>query len=279
MVVNRMNSQIFNVECITSKANSTIVKIAKLLNKKSRKEEQLFTLDGVKLFMEAYKFGAKIKCVILNENSVFDEDLVEKLKQLQRNNVQILCVAEHVFSKLTEENAPQGIITVCEFLNNLKFSSVLENLKKDEKIMAFEAIRDPGNIGTILRNAAAFGIDRIIFSSDCADMYSQKVIRASMGAIFKLNITVTDDLCRTLVELKNKQRRIIATTLKENSLQLRKDQITGSDVFVVGNEGHVVSEELISVSDESLFIPMCTNTESLNAAIAAAILMWELYNL
>ena len=274
-----MNSQIFNVECITSKANSTIVKIAKLLNKKSRKEEQLFTLDGVKLFMEAYKFGAKIKCVILNENSVFDEDLVEKLKQLQRNNVQILCVAEHVFSKLTEENAPQGIITVCEFLNNLKFSSLLENLKKDEKIMAFEAIRDPGNIGTILRNAAAFGIDRIIFSSDCADMYSQKVIRASMGAIFKLNITVTDDLCRTLVELKNKQRRIIATTLKENSLQLRKDQITGSDVFVVGNEGHGVSEELISVSDESLFIPMCTNTESLNAAIAAAILMWELYNL
>ncbi len=279
MVVNCMNSRIFNVECITGKANSTIVKIAKLSNKKSRREEQLFTLDGVKLFLEAYNFNAKIKYVVLNENSVFDEELVIKLKQLQRNNVQILCVAEHVFLKLTEENAPQGIITVCEFLENLKFSNTITELKEDEKIMVFEAIRDPGNIGTILRNAAAFGINRIIFSSDCADIYSQKVIRASMGAVFKLNIIVTNDLCSTLIELKNKQRRVIATTLKENSLQLRKDEIIGTDVFVVGNEGHGVSEDLISISNESLFIPMCTNTESLNAAIATAILMWELYNL
>ncbi|MBE6674866.1 MAG: RNA methyltransferase [Ruminococcaceae bacterium] len=274
-----MNSQIFNVDCITSRANSTIVKIAKLTNKKSRKEEQLFTLDGVKLFLEAYGFNAKIKCIILNDESVFEEDLIIKLKDLQSRNIQILCVSEHVFLKLTEENAPQGIITVCGFLENHNFSNIIEDVGADEKIMAFEAVRDPGNIGTILRNAAAFGIDRVIFSSDCADIYSQKVIRASMGAIFKLKITVSSDLCCTLEELKNKSRRIIATTLRENSLQLRKDKIIGTDVFVIGNEGQGVSEHLMAISNETLFIPMCTNTESLNAAIATAILMWELYNL
>lgn len=273
-----MNSKIFNVDCITSKSNSTIVKIAKLSNKKERIEQGLFTLDGVKLFLEAYNFGAKIKYIILDEKTVFEEEIIEKIKLLQKNCVNVLCVNEAVFQKLTGEKAPQGIITVSSFLDLHSFISVGEN-SNNGKIIIFESIRDPGNIGSILRNAAAFGIDKLIFSSDCADIYSSKVIRASMGAIFKVKIEIVDDLLSTIVQLRKNGRRVISTTLGENSLMLGKSEISSKDVFVIGNEGHGVSKEIIEASCETMFIPMCSNTESLNASVAGAILMWELFKL
>ena len=271
-----MNSQIFNVECITSKANPTVVKISKLVNKKHRKEEELFTLDGVKLFFEAYKFGAEIKYVILSNEALIFEEIIEKIKLLKSRGTQVLCVSDAVFSKLTEELAPQGIITVCRFLKIHNYTNKIENAG-EEKIMAFESIRDPGNLGTIVRNAAAFGIDRIVLSSDCVDIYSQKVLRATMGAIFKVKIDIASDFCGALKTLKEQNRRVISTTLGENSLKLGSCDINRNDVFVVGNEGHGISENVISLSDETLFIPMKENTESLNAAIAAAILMWEFF--
>lgn len=274
-----MNSKIFNVDCITSKANSTIVKIAKLMNKKERKEEKLFTLDGVKLFLEAYKFGAKIKYVVLNDNASFNSEIVDKINDLKTKNTAILCVNEAVFSKLTEENAPQGIITVCEFLDNHSFSTKIDNVSSKEKIIVLESLRDPGNVGAVLRNAAAFGIDRIVLSSDCADIYSQKVLRSAMGAIFKVKIDIVANLVDAIGDLKAMGRRVIATTLRDNSIRLSKGTVFASDVFVIGNEGHGVSEEVIYASDETMFIPMCENTESLNASVAAAILMWELFNL
>ena len=270
-----MNSQIFNIEVITSKSNSTIVKYSKLLSKKSRKEFQLFTLDGVKLFEEAYNFGAEIECIIIKNDAVFDENIIRKIRLLQDEGVKLFCVNENVFLKLTEEHAPQGIITICKFLSNVQTNNIgIED--NCEKIMAFESIRDPGNVGTILRTAAAFGVDRLIFSSDCADIYSQKVLRASMGAIFKLKINIVDNLANSLLSLKNYNKRIISTTLRNNSLQLGKTTINQNDVFIIGNEGHGISSEVISVSDATLFIPMNSNTESLNASIAATILMWEM---
>lgn len=274
-----MNSTIFNVDCITSKSNSTIVKIAKLLNKKERKEEKLFTLDGVKLFLEAYKFGAKIKYVVLNDEADFSTEIVDKINDLKSKNTMVLCVNETVFSKITEESAPQGIVTVCEFLENHRSASKIENIAENEKIIILESIRDPGNVGAMLRNAAAFGIDRLILSSDCADIYSQKVLRSAMGAIFKVKIDTFSNLVDAINGLKSIGRRVIATTLRDNSIKLGKGAVLPSDVFVIGNEGHGVSEEVICSSDETMFIPMCENTESLNASVAAAILMWELFNL
>ncbi len=271
-----MNSQIFNVECITSKANPTVVKISKLVNKKFRKEERLFTLDGVKLFFEAYNFGAEIKYVILSNETAISDEIIEKIKLLKAFGTQILCVSEAVFAKLTEETAPQGIITVCSFLKIHNYTDEILNVG-EEKIMAFESIRDPGNLGTIIRNAAAFGIDRLVLSSDCVDLYSQKVLRATMGAIFKVRIDIVNDFCRALNDLKKQNRRVISTTLGENSLKLGSCNLNKKDVFIVGNEGHGISESVISLSDETMFIPMKENTESLNAAIAAAILMWEFF--
>lgn len=271
-----MNSQIFNVDCITSKSNSTIVKIAKLANKKERKEEKLFLLDGVKLFAEAYNFGAKIKYIVLNDKSEFSNEIVEKINDAKSKGATVICANEAVFSKLTEESAPQGIITVCEFLKNCDDNGKsLEN----EKVLILESVRDPGNVGSIIRHAAAFGIDRLILTADCADIYSQKVLRAAMGAIFKVNINVIPNIVHAIDNLKKQGRRVIATTLGENSLRLEKNTISPKDVFVIGNEGHGISQAVLEHSDETMFIPMCENTESLNASVAAAILMWEMFNL
>ena len=272
-----MNSQIFNVECITSKTNSTVVKIGKLTNKKYRKEEKLFVLNGIKLFSEAYNFGAEIAYIVLNENTDFSQDLINKISILKGKGTHILCVSDAVFSKLTEENAPQGIITVCRYLDIHNFACSKVCLNKCETVVALESVRDPGNMGAILRNAAAFGVDRIVMSSDCADIYSSKVLRATMGAIFKVKIDVSADFENALESIKNSGRRVIATTLGENSMRLGECEINKSDVFVIGNEGHGISENVISLSDETMFIPMCENTESLNAAIASAIIMWEMY--
>ena len=274
-----MNSQIFGVECVVSKSNSTIVKIAKLLNKKDRKKEELFTLDGVKLFLEACNFGAEIKYIILKNDVEFDNKILDEISCCKKRGTAVICTSDAVFSKLTEEQAPQGIITVCSFLKNHRFNSDLNGCNSNEKIVMLESVRDPGNVGSILRNASAFGIDRLIFSADCADIYSSKVLRSAMGAVFKVKIDIVSDILEAVDTLKKNGRRIVATTLRENSLKLRKDEIFSSDVFIIGNEGHGVSDAVIECSDETMFIPICENTESLNASIAASIVMWEIYNL
>ncbi len=271
-----MNSDIFGVTEITSKTNSTIVKINKLENKKYRSIEKLFVCNGIKLFLEAISFNAEIKYIILNNKVEFDVEIVNKIKAQQEMGVSILCVSDIVFDKLTEEQAPQGIITVCSYFEDKHtFSANAENQYFESKIMLFESIRDPGNVGTIIRNAAAFGIERLIFSSDCADIYSSKVIRAAMGAVFKVKIDVVENINDVILKLKENGKRILGAALKTDSLVLGKDELSTQDVVIIGNEGHGLSSEIMSLCDNTLFIPMCENTESLNAAIATAIIMWE----
>lgn len=272
-----MNNLIFNVPLITGKTNSTIVKIGKLQNKKYRNEEKLFICDGIKLFLEADKFDAVIKYIIIDNNAKLNQEICEIIKKYKGKGTSILCVETDAFKKLTTESAPQGIITVCEYyFTKYSFVDAASCKNNITKIMMLESVRDPGNLGTILRNAVAFGIDNLILSSDCVDIYSPKVVRSSMGAIFKLNITVVDDLLDTIANFKKAGRRVIGTALGRDSLVLSKDQIYKSDVFILGNEGHGLSEETIKNCSDTLFIPICENTESLNVSIAAAILMWEI---
>ena len=271
-----MNCHIFNVTEITSKTNSTIVKIGKLSNKKYRNDEKLFICNGIKLFEEAVKFNAKIRYIVLKNSVNFDVKITELIKFQKEKGTMVLCVNDVVFDKLSDEQSPQGIITVCEFfVEKHAFYAVAENMYSDKKIMIFESIRDPGNVGTIIRNAAAFGIDRIILSSDCADIYSTKVIRAAMGAVFKMKIDVVENLESVMISLKNSGKKVLGAALKCNSLILGKYDLNEDNVVVIGNEGHGLSEKILSLCDNTLLIPMHENTESLNAAIATAVIMWE----
>ncbi|MBQ7352909.1 MAG: RNA methyltransferase [Clostridia bacterium] len=268
-----MNNVIFNTDLITSKTNSTIVKIGKLMNKKSRNEDHLFVCNGIKLFEEAVNCKVEIPYIVLNNNSEFSDNIILKLKSCIKNHTKIICVTEQVFEKLSDEKSPQGIVAVCKFLNNIttRFTFV-----ENEKVMMLESVRDPGNVGTIIRNAAAFGIDSLVISSDCADVYSSKVVRAAMGAIFKVKICIVDNLSEVILYFKSNNRRVMTAALTKKSRILTKNSLTPTDIIIIGNEGHGASNEVISLCDETILIPMAENTESLNAAIAAAIFMWEL---
>lgn len=274
------NNDIFCVETITSKTNLTIVKIAKLLDKKYRKEESLFICSGVKLLEEAFKFNARIKYVIVNNDVTFEEKVIEIIKKIQGSKASILCVSESVFLKLTDEKAPQGIVFVCEYFSEKhNFSTIVKNCNSNEKVLVLESLRDPGNLGTIIRNAAAFGVDRLVLSSDCADIYSPKVVRAAMGAVFKLKIDVVSDLKSTLVGMKDVGYNLLGAALEKDSLLLGEYSLKSNDAVIIGNEGHGISSAVLELCDNTLLIPMCDNTESLNAAMAATIIMWELYKI
>ena len=273
-----MIEQILGQETITSKTNSTIVKIGKLVKKKYRDEDKLFLCDGVKLFHEAINFGAKIEYILLKNDVDFESDTIDAIKALKASGTRVLVLNEAVYSKISTEISPQGIIAVCSYLDLIKYDDELkENINQNEKVMMLEAIRDPGNLGTIIRNAAAFGIDRLILSSDCVDIYSQKIIRAAMGAIFKLKINIVGDFVGAIKHLQGLGRVVLSATLNDKALVLGKKALNKTDVVIIGNEGHGLSSEAINASNDAIIIPMEKNTESLNAAMASAIFMWELY--
>ena len=141
--------------------------------------------------------------------------------------------------------------------------------------MLLESVRDPSNVGAIIRSAAAIGIDRLILSADCADIYHPKAVRASMGTLFNQRIDRVGDLAATIEEMKESGRRVFAAALDERALMLGKFEIVAGDAVVIGNEGHGLSSEVVAACSNSVIIPMSGRAESFNAAVAASILMWE----
>ncbi len=268
---------------ITSRQNSGVKLACALLDKKSRETEGLFRFDGSKLFGEAVAESVGIERVYIAESS---KELVyskvgEELSSLDQGK--IFVVADHVFEKMTEERAPEGIITIAKYIDKSHKSVKIDNEgyfpSTDECVMLLESIRDPGNLGTMIRSAAALGIDRLVISSDCADIYNPKTIRAAMGGLFKLRIDKLDAaFCMSdyITELRETGRRVFAASLEEGALSLSRVSFLKGDSVVIGNEGHGLSKKTICACDGSVIIPMTEGCESLNAAAAAVIFMWEL---
>ncbi|MBQ2863108.1 MAG: RNA methyltransferase, partial [Clostridia bacterium] len=186
-------------------------------------------------------------------------------------------VSEGAFMKLTDQKAPDGIIAVGE-CSKLCVELVSEGQSFDfssERIIALSSLRDAGNVGTVIRSALALGYDRIIMSSDCADIFNPKTLRATMGAAFSMRFAVCESLSFVVERLVCAGRRVYCAEIRENARPLDEIEISESDVFVVGNEGHGIDTAVSSVSTSSVYIPISSRSESLNAAIAASLLMWH----
>ena len=262
---------------ISSKSNSLIVRMAKLKDKKYRKAEGLFRFDGIKLFLEALQNGAPIQYVFVSEFA--SERFKETLEESSLDAV-IYILSDEVFLKLTDEQAPEGIITVCENLSSIEKNNDLNSLAsklKDKPVLMLESVRDVGNMGTILRTAKAFGIDAIVISSDCADLYNPKTIRAAMGALFTQKVFVVDDISKAISAFRACGARVFAAALEREARKLGSFELRKGDAILIGNEGHGLSREAIDSCDECVYIPMENGSESLNASIAASVCMWELY--
>lgn len=144
-----------------------------------------------------------------------------------------------------------------------------------ERIVLLESVRDPANVGAIIRSAAAMGIDRLILSADCADIYHPKAVRGSMGTLFSQPIDRVPALAPVITQLREHGRRVFAAALDADALRLGSFVPQSGDCVVIGNEGHGLCPETVAACDRSVIIPMTARAESLNAAVAASILMWE----
>ena len=275
--MDKYKDRISSAERITSRTNPTVVRLAKLSQAKYRREEQLFLAQGVKLTRECLGTPEVRMVICAEENGTLSGD-VGAIADTVPDGVRLIIMPSDVFAKICTEEAPQGIMAVLAFPERLHApagdpAGYAERIGGN-RIFAVDEVRDPGNLGTILRTAAAFGYDRVLLSR-CADLYNPKTVRAAMGALFRMKADFTDALPDVLSALRRNGRRVLAAALSDDSFALGSEPLGDEDVIVVGNEGHGLPDDIMSAADKVVRIPMTAGTESLNAAVASAVLMWE----
>ena len=255
------------MQVITSKDNEIIKNIKKLKEKKYRDEENKFIVEGIKMVEEAINENAKISKVVICEDCINDGSIKQELLyEIAKHDC--IYVSEKVFATITDVTTPQGILAVVEKENGEDNISYNEDV-----IVVLDGIQDPGNLGTILRTVDSVNLKQIILSEKTADPYNPKVVRSTMGAIYRVNIVRTKNICDTLKNIKKHKYDIVATSLETDKsiydIKYKKK------VIVIGNEANGVSKEVLDLANEKVKIPMLGKTESLNAAVATGIILYE----
>ena len=232
---------------ITSKNNQKIKDAASLKMKKTRQEKGLFLMEGIKNLDMALKYG-KVR-------AIFTSIGLPKLGQ----DIETYRVNDEIIAKLVASTNPEGVVFICEALRPQKE-------KRDyHKILYLDHINDPGNLGTMIRTAVAFNYDAIIMSEGTCDLYNEKVIAASKGSIFLIDCLYDD--------IANYDKPIIVSVLDDDTIPLADAKPLKDFILVIGNESHGVSEDIIAKASQKVKIEMSDKIDSLNAAIAAGILM------
>ena len=275
----------YNAEYISSRSNAKVVTLGKLSDKKYRDKEGIFLADGVKLAGEAVNY-AQPEYLILAE-SVLETAAAQKTAELYKAaGIPIYVFSDPAFDKISAEQSPDGIIAALAYMTGLHAYakrgdiSKFDDWQKDRRLLMLDSIRDPGNLGTILRSAEAMGITGVILSG-CADIYNRKTIRAAMGTLFRMPLYIVnpEDSIPLIRQMQNAGRRVLAAALGEHTLTLGDYDVRMDDCPVIGNEGHGLSRDVIDACTACVRIPMAGNTESLNAASAAVCILWESYRI
>lgn len=252
---------------IESRNNPQVKYATALADKKARDREGVFCAEGVTLFSDFAALGFYPEKVYLSEEASFLKNQVEAA--LKEAETECLLLASHVFEKVTTEKGSQGIVSVYD---RRKLSDHL-SLKHFRRLVALEKIQDPGNVGTIIRSAASFGFDGVLLV-DCADPFGPKAVRASMGAVAHIPTVIFSSTALAFDFLKEKKVRSVAACLTESARSITETDLKAPVCVWIGNEGKGLSSEAIASCDCASIIPI-EKTESLNAAAAAAIFLWE----
>lgn len=250
---------------ITAASNSRIKRLIQLNQKsKARKAEDVFVVEGAKMFLEAPP--ERIREVYVSQSFLERCSCRERLKQTGYE-----VVADTLFSKISDTCTPQGILCVVEqFHYNMK-----ELLQKENPLLLIlENIQDPGNLGTMLRTAEGAGVDGVVMSRDTVDIYNPKVIRSTMGSVYRMPFLYADNLADAIARLKGAGVNVCAAHLKGTQAYTEADYHKKT-AFLIGNEGNGLKDETAQMAGTYVKIPMEGKVESLNAAVAAAILMYE----
>lgn len=259
------------MEIISSKENKRIKYLKKLSASASfRREEGVFAAEGLRLCSDALQSGAEVV------SAYFSESFAEKnsgfVDEATARAGESYLLKDSIFSAVSDTKTPQGVLFVIKRLDK---SLDFDKIKNNGKVLALETVQDPVNLGTILRSAEAFGISAVVLTRDCCDVYSPKVTRGSMGAVFRLPFYITDDLPALIGEF-NRYGTSFAAVLDKDSVSLNECSFEGAALAVVGNEGNGLTEDTVKACTHKLYIPMSGKAESLNVSAAASIILWEM---
>lgn len=240
---------------ITSVNNPLIKELIKLKQKKYRDKEKKFIVEGYNIIEEAKDY-----ITLIITSSKEDENILP--------NVEHILVSKEIIGKLSETVTPQGIIGICNYVTSR------ENFEGN--VLVLDGLQDPGNIGTLIRTAICFDFNTIYITDNSCDIYNEKVLRATQGGIFKVNI-IRKNINDIIDDLKKKGYYIVGTSLK-NGIPLNDINFKNLNAIILGNEGNGVSKETIERSNINAYIPINTSMESLNVAIAGGIIMNKVRN-
>lgn len=244
------------MEHITSLKNPKVAAWKALKDRKGRRESGCFLVEGSKMVEEALASAFDVETVLVQEGMELPDGLTMPVYELPA----------HVLAAVCDTKTPQGIAAVVR----MKEQSAL-----GKHIVVLDGVQDPGNVGTIIRTADAAGLDGVLLSTQCADVFSPKVLRATMGSIFRMNLRTTDDLPGELTKLREKGYSILSSQL-DGTPFYEREKVAEQFALIIGNEGNGVSEQVQQTATHRVRLPMRGGAESLNAAIAAAIMMYEL---
>ena len=253
---------------ITSRQNPLVVRLSKLADRKYRKNEGLFLAEGVKLSEEAVRSGA-VEYLIVTEENVASP----VVKEVETSGGEVVTVSKEVLEKVSTESAPQGMIAVCRMLTDVHITYAEDSF--DGPVLILDRVRDPGNLGTVLRSAEAFGGVKLLVSG-CADIYNPKTVRGSMGAVFRVNTVDFESTEAAVTAAKANGYRVLGAALDNSAGKLGEYPLSVKDAVVIGTEGKGISSEVLEMCDGKLYIPM-SGGESLNCSVAASVIMWEMF--
>lgn len=250
---------------ITSTSNPQVKELVQLQKKsRLRSERNIFVVEGIKMFMEAPK--NRVEKVYISE-SLFNR----KKQELDIAGLKVEILSDKVFSYVSDTKTPQGILCLVK-QKETAVDDILE--EENPHLMILDNLQDPGNLGTILRTAEGAGVTGVIMSRECVDIYNPKTIRSTMGSVYRIPFVYVDDLRKVLEKIKEKGIKTYAAHLQGKNYYDEENYKTGC-AFLIGNEGNGLREEIAEMADIRIKIPMYGQVESLNAAIAASVLMFE----
>ncbi len=253
------------MKTVSSSGNPLIKHITSLKQKKYRYEFNQYIIEGAKSIREATKYGVKLDYILIAREQL---ELMHEFKEYPGD---VVLVENNIFKKLSEEKNPQGIMAVARF-----YSHSLDDIAENGKaFLVLDRIQDPGNMGTLIRSADAFGVDGILLSSGCCDVYSPKVVRATMGSIFHIPF-VYEDMDSIMNAMSKNDVFVIGTS--PHAAEVIKDaDIRLPAAVVLGNESVGMDDNILLKCDGKVKIDMKGRAESLNVAVAGSIIMYEIF--
>ncbi len=252
---------------IESRENALIKRLTRLsADRRARRESGLMVCEGGKMLEEALRSGVMVCDVLLADGAAVSEDI---LRGAEAAGARLYSCPPALLAKVSNVKTPQGVVFSCT-----RPVLALDTLAGATRLIVLEGLQDPGNLGTILRTADAFALDGVVLCEGCVDPTSPKVVRATMGAAFRIP-TVTAPLAQVAAFLKEQGLPMYAAALGADSVPLTQVGLRRAAVLI-GSEGHGATQEAMALSDRCIIIPMEGRAESLNASVAASILMYEM---